>query len=483
MKKLSIHTTSVKIVAFVTVALLMFSCEDYFDVSPKSQILTDEHFSSETGFYDQLTGVYSQMASSALYGREMTFGLAEVLSQNYDIDATNTYRYAAQYDYSNTGVQSRINSVWNTAYNCIANLNIMLEYYETIDSTVFTANHYNLYRGEALGLRGFLHFEMLKAFSPSPASNGSAMAVPYVTQYAPQVTGQKTVDETVDLVISDLKDAVKYLCTDSLHIAESPHLFSNSRHYFFNYYAAQYILARAYLWKGDLTNAAKVAEEVIADIDKNSSSSPISWVHYTQVQGVPNEQINRLFTPELVFRLDIPGMADLVDGYFTEEAGSNSFYLTDESLDKIFEKSTKGLGNDYRSLFGIQYDGENQYIWKYHQYASFKNQMPVIRKTEIYYIAAEAQKESNPARSIELLNEVRSNRNITEDDALPETLTSAEIQNEIFKEYRKEYLGEGQLFFYYKRLNIPTIEGSPVAANNAVYVWPMPDNEIEFGNR
>lgn len=483
MKKLSIHTTLGKIVVFAAAALLMFSCEDYFDVSPKSQILTDEHFSSETGFFDQLTGVYSQMASGSLYGREMTFGLAEVLSQNYTIDATNTYRYAAQYNYTNSGVQSRVNSVWNTAYNCIANLNIMLEYYETADSTIFTNNHYNLYRGEALGLRGFLHFEMLKAFSPSPASNGSAMGVPYVTKYAPQVTGQKTVNETMDLVIDDLTNAVKYLSTDSLHIAESPHLFSNSRHYFFNYYAAQYILARAYLWKGDLTNAAKVAEEVIANIDGNSGSSPIPWVHYTQVQGVPNEQVNRLFTPELVFRLNIPGMADLVDNYFTEEAGSNSFYFTEESLDKIFEKSSKGLGNDYRSLFGIQYDGERQYIWKYHQYESFKDQMPVIRKSEIYYIAAEAQKEIDPARSVELLNEVRSNRNITEDNALPETLTPAEIQDEIFKEYRKEYLGEGQLFFYYKRLNIPTIEGSAVAATNAVYVWPMPDNEIEFGNR
>ncbi|MFV0590299.1 MAG: RagB/SusD family nutrient uptake outer membrane protein [Draconibacterium sp.] len=483
MKRLLLHTTSGKIVALLAAALLMFSCEDYFDVSPKSQILTDEHFSSETGFFDQLTGVYSQMASSSLYGREMTFGLAEVLSQNYNIDATNTYRFAAQYDYTNSGVQSRINSVWNTAYNCIANLNIMLEYYETVDSTLFTDNHYSLYKGEALGLRGFLHFEMLKAFSPSPASNGSAMAVPYVTQYAPQVTGQKSVNETMDLVIADLKNAVKYLSADSLYIAESPYTFSNTRHYYFNYYAAQYILARAYLWKGDLTNAAKVAEEVIADFDEKSFSSPVSWVHFTQVQGVPNDQVNRLFTPELVFRVNVPGMADLVDPYFTEEAGSNSFYFTDESLDKIFEKSTKGLGNDFRSLFGIQYDGEKQYIWKYHQYGYFDDQMPVIRKPEIYYIAAEAQKESNPARSIELLNEVRSNRNITEDDALPETLTSAEIQNEIFKEYRKEYLGEGQLFFYYKRLNIPTIEGSAVAANNAVYVWPMPDNEIEFGNR
>lgn len=464
------------------VALIMASCSDYFDVSPKSQILTDEHFSRESGFFDQLTGVYSKMAQGTLYGREMTFGLAEVLSQNYDMNANNIYRDAAKYDYTNATVKLKIDSIWGNAYNCIANLNIMLGYYETVDSTIFSGNHYNLYRGEALGLRGFLHFELLKAFAPSPSSNGQAMAIPYVTEYAPKITTQKTVNETIDLVIDDLENAVKYLATDSLHIAALPHKVADERHYYFNYYAAKQVLARAYLWKGDLTNAARVAEEVIADYE-NANSSPVAWVHFTQVQGPPNDEVNRLYTPELVFRLNVPNMYKLVDSYFTEEAGSNSFYFTDESLDKIFEKTSKGLGNDYRSLFGIQYDGENQYIWKYHQYVSFQDMMPVIRKSEIYYIAAEAEKESNPSRSVELLNEVRAVRNISGDDELPETLTATEIQEEIFKEYRKEFLGEGQLFFYYKRLNVATIEGSSVAANNAVYVWPKPDNEIEFGNR
>ncbi|PTN05928.1 RagB/SusD family nutrient uptake outer membrane protein [Mangrovibacterium marinum] len=482
MKRFSILKITGKLFAGSVLALSMASCSDYFDVSPKSQILTDEHFSRESGFYDQLTGVYSEMATGALYGREMTFGLAEVLSQNYDMDATNTYRYAAQYDYENSGVKSRINNVWSTAYNCIANLNVMLEYYNTVDSTIFTANHYNLYRGEALGLRAFLHFELLKAFSPSPASNAQALAVPYVTAYDPSITPQKTVDETMDLIIADLEDAVSYLQTDSLRIGDSPYSFSEERHYFFNYYAAKQTLARAYLWKGDLTNAAEVAEEVITDYE-DGNSSPAGWVHFTQVQGPPNDQVNRLYTPELVFRLNIPDMLDYVDAYFTEEAGANSFYFTEESLDKIFEKSSKGLGNDFRSLFGFQYDGENQYLWKYHQYDDFKDMMPVIRKSEIYYIAAEAEKETNPARAVELLNEVRSYRNISTDNELPESLTATEIQEEIFKEYRKEFLGEGQLFFYYKRLNIGTIEGSSVAANNAVYVWPMPDNEVEFGNR
>ena len=38
------------------------------------------------------------------------------------------------------------------------------------------------------------------------------------------------------------------------------------------------------------------------------------------------------------------------------------------------------------------------------------------------------------------------------------------------------------MFFYYKRLNASRIEGAGVNATN-VYVLPMPDMEIEFGER
>ncbi len=464
-------------VALGAIMSIMFtSCEDYFDVKPKARILTDDHFSRESGFKDQLTGVYTAMSSESLYGREMTFGFTEVLAQNYGLEAESNYRYAAQYDYENAVTKNKINNIWKKTYNCIANLNVMLEYYETVDSTIFTQNHYNLYRGEAIGLRAFLHFELMRGFAPSPESNGSALGVPYVTEYEPKVTPRKTVDETMELVIADLKEAIIYLESDSIYGSDTPYIYREERKPYFNYYAAKQILARAYLWIGDMENAAATAEEIVSVYELNNV---ISWVYYDQMMSVPNEQVNRIYSNEHVFRLDINNMNEIIKRYFTKEGGIDQFTFTEDQVDKIYEISTEGLGNDWRALFGFSYDGEKQYLWKYYQ-GTYKNMMPIIKKAEIYYIAAEAQKETNPARSIELLNIVRSNRNIAYFELSPE-LTTSEIQEEIFKEYRKEFLGEGQLFFYYKRLNIPTIEGAPVAANDDVYVWPLPDNEIEFG--
>jgi len=44
-------------------------------------------------------------------------------------------------------------------------------------------------------------------------------------------------------------------------------------------------------------------------------------------------------------------------------------------------------------------------------------------------------------------------------------------------------VGEGQLFYYYKRLNFASIPGSAVSGSDDIYVLPMPENEVEFGNR
>ena len=106
------------------------------------------------------------------------------------------------------------------------------------------------------------------------------------------------------------------------------------------------------------------------------------------------------------------------------------------------------------------------------------NLMPIIRLSEMYYIAAES--EPTTSVGVAYLNEVRKARFIPE---LPTDIDEAILEEEIFKEYRKEFMSEGQLFYYYKRKNsssIPDSQISPII--NQEYVLPLPLREIEFGN-
>ena len=66
------------------VMLATVSCNDWLDVEPKSQVKDKDLFSSETGFKEALSGVYSIMTQEYLYGKELTFGMLGVLAQEWD---------------------------------------------------------------------------------------------------------------------------------------------------------------------------------------------------------------------------------------------------------------------------------------------------------------------------------------------------------------------------------------------------------------
>ncbi|MDR2413571.1 MAG: RagB/SusD family nutrient uptake outer membrane protein [Odoribacteraceae bacterium] len=457
------------------------ACSDWLDVLPKSRVLAVEHFATEQGYADQLTGVYTRMSSTALFGRELTFGFREVLSQDYSLNVSNaTYVSAALYEYDAAGVKSTITSIWSEMYTAIANLNIMLEYMEDVNPTKFSGDNYNLFKGEALGLRAFLHFELLRMFAPAPASNPAAPAIPYVTQYYTDITPLSTVNEALDLVIADLNAAAALLASDPLFILSSDVAYTElaNRARRFNYYAAQATLARAYLWRGDLENARLHAETVIDD-------NKFYWVHYTAAQAANINERDVIYKSEHIFRLDILDMVDIVKEYVTSSAGANKLSPSEAQMDNIYEISAAALGMDYRYAYHYAYDGSERYHSKFWQPegGTYNNMMPLERLSEMYYIAAEAWlARDSISRAVSLLNTVRDARGLS-NYPLSLTLTATEAREEIFKEYRKETLGEGQLFYYYKRLNQPVIPGSAKPGNDAVYVFPLPDNEVEFGNR
>ena len=110
----------------------------------------------------------------------------------------------------------------------------------------------------------------------------------------------------------------------------------------------------------------------------------------------------------------------------------------------------------------------------------------MIRITEMYYIAAECRMEAGPdydkSKALDYLNTVRRHRGIAQAEELPASLTDAEVKEEIYKEYRKEFYGEGQLFYFYKRNGYTTFLHSPLSnMTESNYMFSWPDDETLFG--
>lgn len=459
--------------------LLFTACNKFLDVKPKTQIDTDEAFNDEQGFMDALTGVYLKMNDNAVYGKELSFGLTEVLSMQHSRFAStfHEYYYAAQYNYTNASVRSKIDGIWKGLYNAIANDNNLISNLNTANQQMFRDVNYDIIRGEAYGLRAFMHFDLLRLFAPAPASNGglTAKAIPYMDQLTVDALPRLTVQEIINRILADCAIAEAALKTTDPVVPGSTTPttttgYLRDRFYKFNYFAVKALEARVYLYAGDMANARAAAEEVI-------NANAFSWVNIPDVSSG-----DKVFTTELIFTLYKSDMNAFTENYFSATASNLLTKASDDEFLAVYETTA-----DIRYTLLTELDNTSTNLRISTKLAQpittstgFLRRMPLIRISEMYYIAAEALKESNPEQAVTYINTVRRSRNVLTD--LPVTLTPAQIQEELFKEYRKELYCEGQLFFYYKRLNLPSIAYSSVTADNTVYVLPLPDNEVEYGN-
>ena len=172
----------------VTLLLSLSACNDWLDIDPSDQVSSEKLFESGDGFRNALNGIYIAMSSSELYGRELSWGLASVLSQTYadnDIAKSKAYGSAMEYEYGETEIKAVLESVWSKGYNVIANCNKLISEAEAKDSTAFRegALERNLIIGEAKALRAMMHFDILRLFAPSVESGDESKRIPYFTVY------------------------------------------------------------------------------------------------------------------------------------------------------------------------------------------------------------------------------------------------------------------------------------------------------------
>lgn len=176
MKKLDYY----KWIVGVCLILILTACQDWLDVRPKTEIESKDLFESESGFKEALAGVYSNMTSQQLYGRDLTFGIIDALGQCWDIKSTaNEFFYFTVYNYQEKVVQVRIDTIWASMYNVIANINNILEHIDA-QRGIFYKDNYSIIKGEALALRAYVHFDLLRMFAPADFS-GVDKVLPYVT--------------------------------------------------------------------------------------------------------------------------------------------------------------------------------------------------------------------------------------------------------------------------------------------------------------
>ncbi|MGJ1197172.1 RagB/SusD family nutrient uptake outer membrane protein [Sphingobacterium spiritivorum] len=460
--------------SLLIVSLFATACNKWLDVKPKTEVSEAVLFENEQGFKDAMVGVYTQLGSRTLYGKEFTMGFIDVLAQNYSIYLNDhNYYQAVTYNYLDGETRGRINSFWKDSYKIIANLNNLLKQIDQ-KRNVFADNNYQIIKGEALALRAFLHFDLLRIFGPVPVGNPETEVIPYIREFDMSVKPKLTFRQVTNECLTDLDEASKLLAADKnvyIAIADLYRSFTNNH---MNYWAATGLMARIYLYRGENLTAYQKAKEVI-----DSRKFPF----VTSPEITQTTYPNRTFSREHLFGLYVANLRDINAELF--KAAAEKSILTNDTyfINSRFEVNSGG-STDYRYVFLWKTDGPSatKYPVKYWSDdiqatgtgVNIKR-VPLIRLSEMYYICAETSTDN--AEKVDFLNEVRNNRGLA---ALSKTLSARSIENEIFKEYKKEFYQEGQLFFYYKRKNKTQIDGYEADVNDKVYVLPLPDDESEY---
>lgn len=472
------------------------SCSKWLDVQPSTQTTEEQQFSTEQGYIDALVGTYQKMAATESYGKELTFGTVEVLSQLYQNKAnqiTDTYGQLARYNYIDEDVERIINDIWSTQYSIVAQANYILQDIDA-NKSLFSGQNFNLIKGEALAIRAMVHFDLLRLFATAPVASTDVQetTIPYMTDFTVNPSRSGTMEQTVDAIVTDLKAAEALLAVYP-NIDQIPYnagstsleLFTMFRQNRLNYWAVKALLARVYLYADQKTEALKYANEVI-DSDRflfiNGNTNKTSATDSTS---------NAIFSTEHVFSLYKSDMKALSDNFFKTESSEGEkedLFSTAANLNSWYEVTVAGHAIDIRGPQASasrwsQFNASTVYTTKYHVGANIRNVnqklVPIVKLAEMYYVAAEASNTIDEALSY--LNVAREARLIPALD--PAIInTQALLDNEIFKEYRKEFYAEGQLWFYYKRKNMNTLQNSVGGTmNNTKYVFPKPKQEIEFG--
>jgi len=476
--------------SILSLMLVICSCNKFLDVNPKTQIKEEDQFSTKQGFTDGLFGIYQGAAQPASYGKHLTFGFLDMLAQRYENKSitTSVFGKIARYNYTDADVQKVVDSVFNNNYASIAQANFILK---NVDNGVLDATTKAIVKGESLGMRAFLHFDLIRMFSNSysDGANASTPSIAYLKTFTVKPTERLKLADALDACEADLKEAEQLLSInqDIDQIAQnqgsiSAELFLKFRQNHLNYWAVKATLARLYLFKGDKVNALKYALEVI-------NSNRFSFVNQsTLVVDATLVTSDLTFSSEHIFSIYVSRLKTVADVLFKAETSVGEvgdLWSTRTNLNATYQTTLPNYGSDVRSPIAskslwnelsasIVYSKK---LWSDKSDNVKQRIIPVIKLAEMYYIAAESA--PSIAEGTNYLNIVRVARLIP---ALSPPASQALFDAEVQLEYRKEFYAEGQLWFYYKRKGVTTIPGGlGISMTNLQYTFPLPVAELEFG--
>ncbi len=499
MKKYLFHIA----IPVVALALLTTSCSDWLDVRGENIQKEQDQYDTYKGFRDALVGCYMTMGDADIYGEKLTMTDVENIADNWYCTSSYETLQPIQYELSNhqydkDEARTAIKTIYGKLFTTISSANVVLKGLAEKGSNIPSSDTRDMIEGEALAIRAFCQFDILRLFGQLPQGGTKKVSLPYsYTTSIDDMPKYYDFDAYVANLNADIEKAETLLkATDPVMSSTFTKLNSSSssdddflkyRQSRLNYWAVRAMHARMNLYIGKTLEAHDIAMEIINA--KNSDGSSVIGL-----TGMNNLHAGYNALPgECLFYLskyDVNTYANklLIGGNSTRGTSSN-YLLSQEMLADLFASIPNATASHNRYIYLWNRNCKNvsnvtmpalKKYWYDEDKASSYDLMteyqivPMLRLSEMYLIAMETTTSLEEALS--LYKTYMTDREFT----LYTPFNSLdEVKAEIVNEYQREFIGEGQMFYVYKRLNKTQMKWNDNKITENDYILPLPSSEYD----
>lgn len=477
---------------FAGVWMLTSCSKDFLNTRPIGRVLEVNYYQTEEEAFEALMSVYDVLQWNDQYGYTMFRLLQNVASDDTHAggsDASDQPSWVAYDSFAMTPNLGPQRGFWRKGYKGIYRANLYLEKIEEIDDATFEFKERT--KGEAKFLRAKFYFDLVRLFGRIPLIDHTLGASEYYTieQVAPE--------RIYELIITDLEESIEAL----------PLTVSSSNTGRATRGAAEALLARVYLFKGDAADMPKAANLCNSVIQSGVYSLLPNYGDLWTREGE--------WGSESVFEITYSENSESGWGSFGWGGGEGNVgvqfigmrdyngpeYATGWGFAPVSEDLEAFMQNDPRyphtiidadAIPGAEYTPGYQntgyFIRKYAPLASnlaangevalnWGNNIREIRYADVLLMAAEAIVRSGGSEGVarDYLNQVRSRVGLLNISSSGSTLLE-----DIYNERRLELATEGHRFFDLIRTGqAATVLSDKGYVDGIHHVLPIPQQEID----
>jgi tetratricopeptide (TPR) repeat protein len=337
-------------------------CNKKLDIEPQQSIDATGALTTADDVNAAVIGTYSLLGLGSLYGTNL-FMLADLQASEEYANWAGTFQGPRQVaDKSMTRDNSEAARTWNNAYRAINMANIVLGAIDVVEDPDLK----DQYEGEALFIRGILHFELVRFYAlpwdatPNNDHKGVVIRTEGFLNEAPAAP-RSTVAQVYAQVIADLTAASAKLPENNGDRA--------------NRYAALAFLSRVYLQQGNYALARDAANEVI----EQGSIEPGFSMSNNIMQPFTEDNAR-----EVIWEIE----QDVQNNAGDANDGLATFYSYDFRAELLIDETFYNSYDPADKRKALWYYEEDDVIYT-SKWSSASQNLPVVRLAEMYLTRAE----------------------------------------------------------------------------------------------